>query len=128
MTRRQFLHTGAVAMIGAELSGGGAHASDDAQGRRESSPQLTGVKALVFDVFGTVVDWRSSVTREIEELARRKGLKVDGPKFADRWRAGYGPSMNRVRSGELPWTTLDRLHRMILDTILVEFAITGLSD
>ena len=76
------------------------------------------VKALVFDTFGTVVDWRTSVTQEVEALAKRKGFTVDGAKFADAWRAGYGPSMNRVRSGELPWTKLDRLHRMILDKIL----------
>jgi FMN phosphatase YigB (HAD superfamily) len=85
-----------------------------ASGRLQSSarpnPDLASVRALVFDTFGTVVDWRTSVTREVEELARRKGLTVDGAKFADAWRAGYGPSMNRVRRGELPWTKLDRLH------------------
>jgi 2-haloacid dehalogenase len=86
------------------------------------------VKALVFDTFGTVVDWRTSVTQEVEQLAKKKGLKVDAAKFADAWRAGYGPSMNRVRTGELPWTRLDALHRMILDKILVDFGITGLSE
>jgi 2-haloacid dehalogenase len=86
------------------------------------------VKALVFDVFGTVVDWRTSVIEEVEELARRKGLMVDGAKFADAWRAGYRPSMDRVRTGQLPWTTLDRLHRMTLDGILSDFRITGLSE
>ena len=79
------------------------------------------MKALVFDTFGTVVDWRSSIAKEIEELATRKGFTVDGAKFADAWRGGYGPSMNRVRTGELPWTRLDDLHRMILDKILVDF-------
>ena len=86
------------------------------------------VKALVFDTFGTVVDWRSSVAREVEGLAKRKGIAVDGAKFADAWRAGYGPSMNRVRTGELPWTKLDALHRMTLDKILVDFKLDGLSD
>ena len=90
------------------------------------SPQATqaalpSVKALVFDVFGTVVDWRSSVAREVEALAKRKKLTVDGAAFADAWRAGYGPSMNRVRTGELPWTPLDRLHRMTLDGLLGKF-------
>jgi len=89
---------------------------------------MASVKALVFDTFGTVVDWRSSVAREIEVVARRKGIAVDGPKFADTWRAGYGPSMNRVRTGELPWTRLDDLHRMILDKILVDFGIIGLRE
>ena len=86
------------------------------------------VKALVFDTFGTVVDWRTSVTQEVAALAKRKGLSVDAARFADAWRAGYGPSMNRVRSGELPWTKLDALHRMTLDKILVDFKFTGLTD
>jgi len=86
------------------------------------------VKALVFDAFGTVVDWRSSIALEVQDLAKRKGLSIDGSKFADAWRAQYGPSMNRVRTGELPWTKLDDLHRMILDKILVDFRITGLSE
>ena len=89
---------------------------------------LASVKALVFDVFGTVVDWRTSVAREVETLARRKKLAVDGAAFADAWRAGYAPSMNRVRSGELPWTPLDRLHRMTLDGLLEKFGFTGLSE
>ena len=86
------------------------------------------VKALVFDTFGTVVDWRSSVAREVGALAKKKGVTLDADKFADAWRAGYGPSMNRVRSGELPWTKLDTLHRMTLDKILVDFTFTGLSE
>lgn len=85
-------------------------------------------KALVFDTFGTVVDWRTSVAREVDALAKRKGLAIDGAKFADAWRAGYSPSMSRVRSGELPWTKLDALHRMTLDRILVEFKVDGLTD
>jgi 2-haloacid dehalogenase len=91
--------------------------------RVSSSP-----KALVFDTFGTVVDWRSSVAGEVAALARHKGLTVDAERFADAWRAGYAPSMNRVRSGELPWTKLDRLHRMILDPLLAQFGVTGLSE
>ena len=85
-------------------------------------------KALVFDVFGTVVDWRTSVAAEVDALAKRKGFTVDGAKFADAWRAGYAPSMNRVRTGELPWTRLDTLHRMTLDRILTEFSIPGLTE
>lgn len=87
-----------------------------------------GVAALAFDVFGTVVDWRSSIVREGEMLSRTKGIQADWARFADRWRAGYGPAMNRVRSGELPWTKLDDLHRMILDEVLVELGIRGLSE
>jgi len=86
------------------------------------------VKALVFDVFGTVVDWRGSIIREGMALGRRKKLKVDWPAFADAWRAGYRPAMARVRSGELPWTKIDDLHRMILDDLLERFALGGIAD
>jgi 2-haloacid dehalogenase len=86
------------------------------------------VKALAFDVFGTVVDWRSSLVREGRLLGRRKKLKVDWAAFADAWRAGYRPAMARVRSGELPWTKIDALHRMILDELLAKFEIRGLKE
>ena len=86
------------------------------------------VKALVFDVFGTVVDWRGSIIREGQALGRRKKLKVDWPAFADAWRAGYRPAMARVRSGELPWTRIDALHRMILDDLLKRFPLGRLSE
>jgi 2-haloacid dehalogenase len=95
---------------------------------RGATAAVPRVKALVFDTFGTVVDWRSSVTQEVERLAQRKGLNVNGERFADTWRAGYAPAMNRVRTGELPWTKLDVLHRMILDKLLVDFHITGLTE
>jgi 2-haloacid dehalogenase len=78
------------------------------------------VRALVFDVFGTVVDWRSSIVRDGQALAQRRGLNIDWPAFADAWRAGYPPAMDRVRRGELPWTNIDGLHRRILDGLLAE--------
>ncbi|HEV7802754.1 MAG TPA: haloacid dehalogenase type II [Burkholderiales bacterium] len=81
------------------------------------------IKALTFDVFGTVVDWHGSVAREIRTLAAQKGLRVNAVKFTKAWRAGYRPAMDRVRSGELPWTKIDVLHRMILDELLVKFKI-----
>ena len=114
MTRRELLGLGALAVVSMKTY--------------VQTATMTGVKALVFDTFGTVVDWRSSVAAEVAALAKRKGLSVDAPKFADAWRAGYGPSMNRVRSGELPWTKLDALHRMTLDRILVDFKLEGLSE
>jgi 2-haloacid dehalogenase len=92
-----------------------------------SHPLADSVKVLAFDVFGTVVDWRSSVIAEGEQLGKTKGLKVDWTAFADAWRAVYHPSLNRVRQGELPWTKLDRLHRTSLEEILKKFQITGLS-
>src|SRR5436309_4679070 len=87
------------------------------------------VKALTFDVFGTVVDWRGSITREGEALARTKNIHgVDWAKFAEAWRALYQPMMQEVRSGRRPWTKLDDLHRMNLDRVLRDFSITGLSE
>ena len=86
------------------------------------------VRLLVFDTFGTVVDWRSSVAAEGEQLGRAKGLTVDWSAFADAWRGGYGPAMSRVRKGEMPWTKLDVLHRTILDEVLVRFKIEGLTE
>lgn len=74
------------------------------------------VRALVFDIFGTVVDWYGSIAAEVERI----GLPTDGGAFALAWRAGYQPAMQEVRSGALPWTNIDGLHRRILDRILAE--------
>ncbi len=79
------------------------------------------IKALTFDVFGTVVDWHGSVAREVRALAAQKGLRLNAVKFARAWRAGYRPAMDRVRSGEQPWQKIDVLHRRILDDLLVQF-------
>jgi len=81
------------------------------------------IKALTFDVFGTVVDWHGSVAREVRALAAKKNMRLNAVKFTKAWRAGYRPAMDRVRSGELPWTKIDVLHRMILDELLVQFKI-----
>jgi 2-haloacid dehalogenase len=87
-----------------------------------------GVKALAFDVFGTVVDYRSTIIREGAELGRTVGLEVDWAAFADAWRGRYRPSMDRVMRGELPWTNLDALHRSALDEMIEEFGLEGLSE
>lgn len=86
------------------------------------------VKALAFDVFGTVVDWRGTIIREGARWGKDRGLSVDWARFADRWRAGYGPAMDKVRKGILPWTRIDDLHRLILNDLLREFRIEGLSE
>jgi 2-haloacid dehalogenase len=109
----------------ADLSFG---APQDAQPRSSLPAPLASVRALVFDTFGTVVDWRTSITQEVAQLAARKRLQVDAARFADAWRAGYAPAMARVRSGQLPWTKLDALHRMILERLLKEFSIVGLTE
>ncbi len=96
------------------------------------------MRALIFDVFGTVVDWRSGVISAGEALAARLGAAsvdgadgadgVDWAAFADAWRGRYLPSMDRVRRGEQPWTNLDDLHRASLAELLDEFGVTGLAD
>jgi len=85
-------------------------------------------KALLFDVFGTVVDWRGSIAAEGEAWGQSIGLAIDWTRFADRWRSGYAPAMAKVRRGELPWTRLDALHRTLLEDLLREFGITGLDE
>ncbi|MBA4115227.1 MAG: haloacid dehalogenase type II [Rubrobacter sp.] len=89
---------------------------------------ILSVRALAFDVFGTVVDWRSAVIRDGEELGRKKGLEVDWAAFADEWRGRYVPSMDRVRQGEMSWTNLDALHRASLEELLEESGIEGLTE
>lgn len=81
------------------------------------------LKVLAFDVFGTVVDWHGSIAREVNAM----NLGVDGNAFARAWRSGYLPAMERVRNGDLGWTKIDDLHRIILDSVLAKFAITTLS-
>jgi 2-haloacid dehalogenase len=82
------------------------------------------VQVLAFDIFGTVVDWHGSIVREMRELHPQ----VDGDAFARAWRAGYKPAMARVMSGELGWTKIDDLHRLILDGILPQFGLDHLSE
>lgn len=86
--------------------------------------EKSNIKVLAFDVFGTVVDWHSSIAREVLEI----NPNIDADAFALAWRAGYVPAMRRVMSGELGWTLIDDLHRLILDDILVAFGMTDLSE
>jgi len=82
------------------------------------------VKAVLFDTFGTVVDWRGSITRMGEQIAKKKGIKdINWETFANAWRAGYKPGMAKVQSGERPWTSIDVIHRERLDQILIDFGI-----
>ncbi len=79
--------------------------------------------ALLFDVFGTVVDWRGSVSRELAGIGRSHGVRADWGEFADGWRAGYRPAMDRVRRGEAPWQPLDSLHMQILRGLVGRFGL-----
>lgn len=82
-------------------------------------------RVLAFDVFGTVVDWHGGIQREV---AQALGPRVDADAFALAWRDGYQPAMRRVMSGELGWTLIDDLHRMILDQLLEQFGVHDLGE
>src|SRR3989449_9581648 len=117
MNRRELLQgVGAVVLI---------QANQAQEARPVENTSLTAVKALVFDTFGTVVGWLGSITQEGTAWGKAKGLQIDWARFADRWRAGYAPSMDKVRKGQLLWTKLDDLHRAILEDLLKEFHIEG---
>jgi 2-haloacid dehalogenase len=91
---------------------------------RSRTSDADSVELLLFDVFGTVVDWHGSIVGEVI----RRWPDVDGDALAIAWRSGYRPAMARVMSGELGWLRLDELHRMILDEILPQFGLEGLDD
>jgi len=125
--RRELLHAGAMGaaavnllpIIGTESVGVASAAT-----RASVTP-----KAIIFDVFGTVVDWRSSIVAEATAWGKAKGIQhVDWMQFAVEWRQGQGREMARVRRGELPWTKLDDLHRQVLEGLITKFKITGLTD
>ncbi|KQT14039.1 haloacid dehalogenase type II [Ramlibacter sp. Leaf400] len=90
----------------------------------DATPPVPQVQVLAFDIFGTVVDWHGSIVREMRE----RHPQVDGDAFARAWRAGYKPAMARVASGELGWTLIDDLHRLILDDILPRFGLGHLGE
>ena len=85
------------------------------------------IRALLFDVFGTCVDWRSTIIREGSELNQRKGIDVDWTRLADTWRGMYQPAMQKVRDGSRPWTILDDLHRESLSGLTPKFGLDSLS-
>jgi len=86
---------------------------------------VAGVKAILFDTFGSVVDWRGSLIADLSGWAEGRGIVADWPGLVDAWRGAYAPSMDRVRRGELPWTILDDLHRATLERLVAEFGIAG---
>lgn len=90
--------------------------------------RTAGVKALLFDTFGTLVDWRTSLIADLSEFGRARGIAIDWTALVDAWRAAYHPSMDRVRKGELPWTVIDDLHRTSLEELLAQHGVRDLSE
>src|SRR3972149_3374664 len=89
---------------------------------------ILGVRALFFDVFGTLVDWRTSIAREAKAVMGPLGYNLDWEVFADAWRGEYQPTMEEVRAGRQPFAKLDALHRRNLERILPRFHVQGLSE
>jgi len=92
------------------------------------NPVVQDVEALFFDVFGTLVDWRTSIAREAEKILAPLGHRLDWIAFADAWRGEYQPGMEEVRSGRIPFAKLDVLHRRNLERFIPRFGLTGLSE
>jgi 2-haloacid dehalogenase len=86
------------------------------------------IEALLFDVFGTVVDWRTGLIKQLERFGRDSGLTGDWVELADDWRAEYEPAMKKVRDGQRPWTSLEHLHRESLDQLLPRHGLSALSQ
>ena len=127
-TRRRLLE-GATTVAAARAFGSLA-VFEPAKVSAQSAPSATaaGVKALVYDVFGTCVDWRTGVARDAERILKPLGYKIDWLAFADAWRALYQPSMEEVRSGREPFVKLDVLHRRMLDQIRPKFGLEKLAN
>jgi 2-haloacid dehalogenase len=89
---------------------------------------MTSIRAMFFDVFGTLVDWRTGVAREADRALRPLGYTLDWTRFADAWRAEYQPGMEEVRAGRIPFSKLDVLHRRNLERFMPRFGVTDLSE
>jgi 2-haloacid dehalogenase len=128
--RRTALSTAATLAAGAMTStilAQDARAQGAAGGTSQAVP-LTGVKALVYDVFGTVVDWRRGVARDAERILKPLGYSLNWIEFADAWRALYQPTMEEIRSGRRPFVKLDVLHREMLEKIRPRFGLEKLDS
>jgi 2-haloacid dehalogenase len=108
----------------AALSSGLAQSKEDSP----QMPPVNNVKALFFDVFGTLVDWRTGVARDAELILKPLGYSINWIAFADAWRDQYQPGLEEVRSGRIPYTKLDVLHRRMLQKILPQFGLEKLED
>src|SRR5437764_59207 len=128
MTRRSLIRRGAAVVATSALASSGDFTPTRARAQGAAGQPMPDVKALVFDTFGTVVDWRNGVARETERILKPMGYSLDWLAFADAWRKEYGPGMEEVRSGRRPFVKLDILHRENLERILPRFKVEKLDD
>ena len=128
LNRRRFIATGLTSLPLLSIRRFSKSTVEEETPGKQEVPLSRSVKALAFDVFGTVVDWRSSIIREGQLLTKMKGLQVDWARFADEWRDGYAPAMDRVRKHEIPWSNIDGLNRLILNDLMKKYSINGLSE
>ena len=126
--RRNFLRSSALLGIAGTLSSTGLLASVAAWSQAATAKPVDGVKALFFDVFGTLVDWRTGVAREAAAILKPLGYSIDWIAFADAWRAEYQPGMEEVRSGAVPFSKLDVIHRRMLERIRTRFGLETLDE
>jgi 2-haloacid dehalogenase len=127
-TRRRLIRSGAAWVATGALAGSAPFAPSRVWAQAAAGLPMPDVKALVFDTFGTVVDWRNGVAREVQRILKPMGYDLDWLAFADAWRNEYGPSMDEVRSGRRPFVKLDILHRENLDRIRPRFKVEKLED
>jgi 2-haloacid dehalogenase len=126
--RRDFLRGSAMLTVAATMSGPGLLASLDARAQTTIAKPVEGVRALFFDVFGTLVDWRTGVAREAAAVLKPLGYSIDWIAFAEAWRAEYQPGMEEVRSGAVPFSRLDVIHRRMLERIRPRFGLETLDE
>jgi len=127
--RRSFLKSATLMTAGSIVTSSAAVLSTGPSlGQGVPGNSQYGVKALLFDMFGTVLDWRTGVARSVEATLKPRGYDLDWFAFADAWRAQYDPGMEEVRSGRIPYTKLDVLHRRMLDLFLSRFGVKDLPE
>jgi len=128
LNRREFLKRATLLSATSAVPGIGLMVPQTSLADTVHSAGKFGVKAMVFDVFGTLVDWRGGIARESEHVLQPLGYRLDWLAFADAWRAQYGPGMEEIRSGRLPFAPLDVVHRRNLESILPKFGLENLDE
>src|SRR5580692_11272351 len=127
-TRRSVIVHGAASVAMGALAGSVPFGPSRVRAQTAAGLPMPDVKALVFDTFGTLVDWRNGVAREAERILKPMGHDLDWLAFADAWRNEYGPSMDEIRSGRRPFVKLDILHRENLERIRPRFKLETLDE